>query len=702
MKKATNKLMSFLAAFAMVLSVLVAPFTSANAAEAEANPSKITVNVHKILMSKTAMESHDTDKNYKPSEGIKNIQDFFGDTTAEEIPNVYFVAIKEGEEGFDDFASKTVSEKDAIIKNIPSERKGLTTEKDKLLPLKLDNGTEANPIKYHIYEVKHLTTYKGDKEELLNESLAVPVEVVLPNHAQTENGVVSEIHVYPKNTQEVPKIDKNFDKEPENAVKENELQGNNKDLEVQPGADTMGRDKPTATKKVGDTVPYKVETVIPMGAEYEKLVWTDTMSKGLTYNKDLNVTLNDTPLESSNYSIIATDRGFTLRLNQTGSNAVRDAAKEKDATITLKYTARVNQNAIPDEVDVNDVALDYSNKPGKESEPKEGKPVNKEIKVKKDWAVDGQNTITEADKNVKALFTLQEQQDDGSWKDVDSYEATIAEHFEHPFTGLDNNKTYRVVEQVSGYEPEYVSFENGVVQIKNDKDTTNPKTLNPSEPKVVTGGRRFVKVNENDERLAGASFYVKNSAGQYLLRKESTTNNVDALRKELNEAKEAYNNMTAEQQESEAGKTAKQRFDNAQKALNDAILNDSIYTWAAAPDENAVILVSNKDGQFEVTGLAYANNYELEEITAPDGYAKLTNNPKFNVEKGSYASSAAKTELQYNRADTENGYGLKVVNKNLTIPQTGGIGSLIFIVAGLALMGVAFVAMKRRNSYEEA
>ena len=41
MKKATNRILSFLTAFAMVIGVLVAPFTSANAAEVEAPDGKI-------------------------------------------------------------------------------------------------------------------------------------------------------------------------------------------------------------------------------------------------------------------------------------------------------------------------------------------------------------------------------------------------------------------------------------------------------------------------------------------------------------------------------------------------------------------------------------------------------------------------------------------------------------------------------------
>ena len=37
---------------------------------------------------------------------------------------------------------------------------------------------------------------------------------------------------------------------------------------------------------------------------------------------------------------------------------------------------------------------------------------------------------------------------------------------------------------------------------------------------------------------------------------------------------------------------------------------------------------------------------------------------------------------------------MKVENRNLTIPQTGGIGSIIFVVAGLMIMGLAAYKMK--------
>ncbi|MGO0053885.1 LPXTG cell wall anchor domain-containing protein, partial [Streptococcus suis] len=42
----------------------------------------------------------------------------------------------------------------------------------------------------------------------------------------------------------------------------------------------------------------------------------------------------------------------------------------------------------------------------------------------------------------------------------------------------------------------------------------------------------------------------------------------------------------------------------------------------------------------------------------------------------------------------------RVVNKKVTIPQTGGIGTLVFTVVGLSAMVFAFIAMKKRQSEE--
>lgn len=702
MKKATNKLMSFLAAFAMVLSVLVAPFTSANAAEGDADPAPETpsatsdvtetLTIHKILMSKEALGKHNVNKEGYNGNEIEDIKKFF-EENAQEISGVYFKLQKPAKKNPD-------VNKDADWQDLGEEYEGLTKEKG------LTINTSNLKGQYRIVEDLTKSTYKGENGEQLAAAKAVPSIVTLP--LVNNDGVIKKAHVYPKNTQEAPKIDKNFDKEANGdaaGISTDDLINNEdkkKDVEIK--TDDNRREKGLVTKNIGDKVPYKVVTEIPQDAKYKKLVWTDQMTEGLTYNKDLKATLGDTELDAADYTVINTDRGFTLKLTDAGLTKVEKAAEKAAQTITLKYTATVNKNAKVDVEDENDVALDYSNKPGKDSEPKEGKPVNKEIKVTKDWAIDGKE-ITEADETAKALFTLQEKQKDGTWKDVDSHEVTAAEHFEYTFKDLDNDKTYRVVEQVSGYEPEYVSFENGVVTIKDNKDSKNPNTLNPSEPKVVTGGKKFVKTNQDgSERLPGAEFYVKNSKDEYLVKAAQKDNTaVTNAKKALDNAKAKYDALSPEEQESEEGQQAKAEFDKAQEAYDKAV-KDNLgagegYAWGKKDDTNVVLLKSNEQGQFEITGLAYGNDYKLEEKTAPKDYAKLNSDVDFKVEKGSY--STKDVNIKYNTKDEANS-AKQVENKKVTIPQTGGIGSLIFIVAGLALMGVAFVAMKRRNSYEEA
>lgn len=703
MKKATNRILSFLSAFAMVLGILVAPFTSANAAEGDADPAPETpaatsdvtetLTIHKILMSKEALGKHNVNKEGYNGNEIEDIKKFF-EKNAQEISGVYF-KLQKPKKG----VTNPDVNKDADWQDLGKEYEGLTKEKG------LTINTSDLKGQYRIVEDLTESTYKGENGEQLAAAKAVPSIVTLP--LVNNDGVIKKAHVYPKNTQEAPKIDKNFDKEANGdaaGISTADLINNEdkkKDVEIK--TDDNRREKGLVTKNIGDKVPYKVVTEIPQDAKYKKLVWTDQMTEGLTYNKDLKVTLGDTELDAADYTVINTDRGFTLKLTDAGLTKVEEAAKTKAQTITLKYTATVNKNAKVDVEDENDVALDYSNKPGKDSEPKEGKPVNKEIKVTKDWAIDGKE-ITEADETAKALFTLQEKQKDGTWKDVDSHEVTAAEHFEYTFKDLDNDKTYRVVEQVSGYEPEYVSFENGVVTIKDNKDSKNPNTLNPSEPKVVTGGKKFVKTNQDgSERLLGAEFYVKNSKGKYLVKAAQKDNTaVTNAKKALDNAKAKYDALSPEEQESEEGQQAKAEFDAAQEAYDKAV-KDNLgagegYAWGKKDDTNVVLLKSNEQGQFEITGLAYGNDYKLEEKTPPKDYAKLNSDVDFKVEKGSY--STKDVNIKYDTKDEANS-AKQVVNKKVTIPQTGGIGSLIFIVAGIVIMAIAF-AMKRRNSYEEA
>lgn len=108
---------------------------------------------------------------------------------------------------------------------------------------------------------------------------------------------------------------------------------------------------------------------------------------------------------------------------------------------------------------------------------------------------------------------------------------------------------------------------------------------------------------------------------------------------------------------------------------------DGAVTFGAEAD--AEVFTSAEDtGAFEVRGLPY-EDYVLVETKAPDGYALPTDpNTSFTVNADSYKDAAV----------------LKIDNKEITIPQTGGIGTAIFTMIGAALMIFATVYYKRTSN----
>ena len=725
MKKATNKLMSFLAAFAMVLSVLVAPFTSANAAEdgETTTDTKVTetesVTIHKILLTQKALEAHDKDKKYD-GDSIKDIKKFFADDTAEEIDGVYFKlqklkdGVKEAEidvnnkdqwtdvEGKDGFTGSQDKDGNVVFKEDKETQRvhGL-----KINTKGLKEGT------YRIVEDLTKSTYKGEKGEVLANAKAVPTLLTLP--MENEKGIIKEGHVYPKNTQDMPKVDKDFkDKNSLRPVDEKDAE------EIHGGADVEDnqREKKVATTDLGENVPYEIKSVIPAHTKYKTLAWDDTMSKGLTFNDDVKLQIGGEDAELGTDYIVTykkanaetKETGFVIQLLDAGLEKVNN--KDKETEIYITYSATVNGEAEVDKTEKNKLDFYYDNNVSVNGKPEPTKPLNGNLKVTKNFPnveggwVEGEEvivTIVDAKTGKPVEFE-------------DDQEATVTltkENQNHTWSGLDDNKEYKVIETFKPSEiVTYEEGENGEVIIKDEikPEDEQPKNITPSVPEVILGGKKFVKTNQDGtERLEGAEFYVKNAKEEYLVPKAKDEEAGKALaesKKELDEAVKAYNDLPAADQKGDKGTDAKALVEQKQQAYNEAVKTNALgYDWG--DKSNAVVLKSNADGQFEIKGLAYADGYQLEEKTAPEGYAKLQKPVDFNVAKGTYNGET--TEFKYEvTVDTEKGekqtYGLQVPNKKVTIPQTGGIGSLIFIVAGLALMGVAFVAMKRRNSYEEA
>ncbi len=244
--------------------------------------------------------------------------------------------------------------------------------------------------------------------------------------------------------------------------------------------------------------------------------------------------------------------------------------------------------------------------------------------------------------------------------------------------------------------------------IKNGVDLTftnkpggkEEKTPIPDEekPKVVTGGKLFVKVDadKNDTKLEGAVFTIKHQ-------KDGTKPANDAAWKALADLKWTDDLIAANKAAIEAGKFAKTAKGDKTTATTDVKAGDPIY------------LRSDGSGKFEIKGLEFSaytpqkwdagqkklvdltpvnNYYALQEVKAPKGYGLLDGFTSFTIDKTSYYKAPDQVTVGTTPGDAD---PLKVENKNLTIPQTGGMGTIAFILVGLALMAGAFVAIRRRS-----
>ncbi|MDU7165088.1 isopeptide-forming domain-containing fimbrial protein [Finegoldia magna] len=652
------------------------------------------------------------------------IESYFGNGS-KDIGGVYFAWAKKDTDGKyywiktdGNFTDTKTEVKENELAKLPDDTFGGKTEADKGIKF----STSSFKGEYKIYEIHEKSTYKGENGKTLTDMKAVPVEITLP--LVNEKGTVINAHVYPKNTEDKPDIDKNF-KKADTSKNEKELEKAEGFTEAADGAgigvgakyENKDKTKATAKAYVGKVIPYEVKTKIPAKSKLATAYWTDEMTEGLTFNKDsLKIKIGGQEAEGKDYTIDKNDFGFTLRLTKDGLAKINN--KDADVEVELTYSATVNSKAIPDQTDKNKVVFNYGNNPSKGTTPKSNKPNdNGELKVTKTWddgtwATGEKATFKLVDKDGKLVtaddLVRPKDMTDENWNKAKAEFKNEVEIGYNKNGGsytwkyLDKSKEYKAVEVkiTTGTEAEYIVDNVGEIKVKNYK-SDNPTPLEPTSPEVVTGGRRFVKTNNEEkgsdklERLAGAEFYVKNSENKYLVAAKKDASKVTAAKEALDAKVKAYNELTADQQKGKEGEKAKKDIDDAQDAYNKAFKdNATAYTWGDKKD--AVVLTSDGQGRFEITGLEYGS-YKLEEKTAPKDYATISEQ-EFTVEKGSYAGK--NTELQYNKDNADKGYGLQIKNKKVTIPQTGGIGTIIFTAIGLAIMASAVIAIKKRQATE--
>ncbi|HEL2735094.1 TPA: isopeptide-forming domain-containing fimbrial protein, partial [Streptococcus suis] len=139
---------------------------------------------------------------------------------------------------------------------------------------------------------------------------------------------------------------------------------------------------------IGDTIDYKITTKVPKDAAYKTFAWEDTMVAGLDFTTgSLKITDNKNVGLQANtdYTLVETKRGFTVKLTNDGLAKLETAAKAGDVNFTLTYKATLNDSAAVDTAIPNKVKLIYGNRPSDFNEPKSTTPSNGQIIIEKTW-----------------------------------------------------------------------------------------------------------------------------------------------------------------------------------------------------------------------------------------------------------------------------------------------------------------------------
>ncbi len=157
----------------------------------------------------------------------------------------------------------------------------------------------------------------------------------------------------------------------------------------------------------------------------------------------------------------------------------------------------------------------------------------------------------------------------------------------------------------------------------------------------------------------------------------------------------------------EETKLAGAEFQITRDGSNDALrfveLGDGKYRLALDTETENVVttIVSATEGKLNVIGLG-EGKYILTETKAPDGYNLPSKAFDFTL---TAKTDAAGTVILDNNDDTASATG--VVSKNIEnsngfiLPTTGGMGTVLFTVAGVALVAlgvVMIVVLKKKNS----
>ena len=123
----------------------------------------------------------------------------------------------------------------------------------------------------------------------------------------------------------------------------------------------------SADYDIGDSIPFQLKATLANNvSSYTtyKVVFHDTLSKGLTYNNDAKVYIGGT--ETNGFTVTATVNADGTTTLTVSCDDVKALGAGNSSVITVEYTVKLNENAVLGSAgNPNEVYLEYSNNPNK-------------------------------------------------------------------------------------------------------------------------------------------------------------------------------------------------------------------------------------------------------------------------------------------------------------------------------------------------
>ncbi len=415
---------------------------------------------------------------------------------------------------------------------------------------------------------------------------------------------------------------------------------------------------------IGDVVNYEISTAVPTAApdyEYYFFIIRDTMSDGLTFNKDIVVKIDGVEAtKGTDYSVKYDADGYTFQI------ALVDAAANAGKSVVVNYSGTVNSEAaIGDAGNPNGVDVKYSNNPNEDYKTKPTDDNNPGFP--KDKTVDPKGVTPE---DYTITYTTQ-------------VKLFKVDENNKPLNGAEFTLSGDTVKKVLVYKEVFTEDANGEYYLlKNGTYTKDPATADKMEPAEAGATAGYVV----DAAATGDGVVTVNDV-TYRPYVPATDADKDVF---------VLVKGNADQY---ASTTQKYKM-------------ESKFTEEGTDGKTEVAAMVDANGEVMFTGLS-AGTYTLSETKTPAGYNTIEKPIVFTItwtapesvttgeEECTWSVAAGDTSgVEYVSADQA--FELTIENqKGATLPETGGIGTTIFYaVGGILLVGAAvmLVAKKRMES----